>query len=182
MFKSVLQPQDEIEKWFDKPDPWNYEGNRSDTGRRATLLSVLPRKRYQRILDIGCGDGFITNRLPGDKVIGVDVSNRAIQIARDKYRDQPHLEFHAQSLFELPEAGWKQPFDLIVITGVLYPQYIAEGEQLAFGILDKLLIPGGHLVSVHIDEWYRFRFPYLTIHREYYSYREYTHHLEVYLK
>ena len=182
MFKGVLQPLDEIEQWYDKPDPWNYESNRSDQVRRANLLSVVPRKRYRRILDIGSGDGFITGRLPGDEVIGVDISNRAIQLAKDKFRDQSHLSFYPLSLFELPEAGWAHSFDLIVITGVLYPQYIAEGEQLAFSILDDLLVPGGHLLSVHIDEWYRFRFPYLTLHREYYSYREYSHHLEVYLK
>ena len=182
MRKSVLQPVEEIEKWFEKTDPWGYEDHPSDQQRRALLLSVLPKKSYRKILDIGCGDGFITSRLPGEEVIGVDISENAIQQARDKYKKLSHISFETASLFELPESGWDQTFDLIVLTGVLYPQYTAEGDMLAFTIIDDLLEPGGHLVSGHIDEWYRFRFPYLTLHREYYSYREYSHVLEVYLK
>lgn len=86
------------------------------------------------------------------------------------------------SLFDLAHTEWTQHFDLIVITGILYPQYIGEGFLLASSIIDDLLMPGGHLVSAHIMEWYKFKFPYITISREYYQYREYTHVLEVYEK
>ena len=48
----------------------------------------------------------------------------------------------ALSLFDLPTLQWDQSFDLIVITGVLYPQYIAQGETLAYTIIDNLLKTG----------------------------------------
>ncbi|UCH09870.1 MAG: class I SAM-dependent methyltransferase [Fidelibacterota bacterium] len=182
MIRSVLQSLEEIEKWFEKTDPWGYEDHPSDQHRRALLLSLLPKKSYRKILDIGCGDGFITSRLPGEKVFGIDISENAIRQAREKCEGLSHISFEAVSLFDLPDLGWDLSFDLIILTGVLYQQYIAEGDMLAFTIINDLLEPGGHLVSCHIDEWCRFRFPYVTLHREYYSYREFSHILEVYLK
>jgi len=175
-----LQPIAELEKWWEKEDPWNYNQNPDDQNRRAMLLSLLPKKQYERILDIGCGDGFITSRLPGREVIGVDVSTNAIQQAQKN--SLPHIQYQLCSLFDLPTMGWAQNFDLIVITGVLYPQYIGDSELLAYLIIDNLLQSTGHLVSCHIDEWYSSRFPYVTLHREFYPYREFNHILEVYQK
>ncbi len=175
-----VQSREELEQWYEKPDPWGYETNPDDLNRRAMLLSVLPRKRYKNVLDIGCGDGFVTWRLPGDSIVGVDISANAIAYAKSK--NHPNVEYLQKSLFELPEMGWQHRFDLIVITGVLYPQYIGEGRMLAYTIIDDLLELGGHLVSAHILEWYHCRFPYITLTREYYRYREYSHILEVCLK
>jgi 2-polyprenyl-3-methyl-5-hydroxy-6-metoxy-1,4-benzoquinol methylase len=175
-----LQSIDELEKWYERPDPWDYESNPDDLKRRAMLLSVLSERKYKKVLDIGCGDGFVTVRLPGEEIIGADISANAIGHARKKA--PPHVKYNQCSLFDLPGLGWGQSFDLIVITGVLYPHYIGDTEALACIIIDDLLQPGGHLVSCHIEEWYRARFPYITLRREYYPYREYTHILEVYLK
>ncbi|MGB9697806.1 MAG: class I SAM-dependent methyltransferase [Thermodesulfobacteriota bacterium] len=176
----VLQNKEELEKWYENPDPWGYEKNPEDLNRKAILLSAIPKKPYKKVLDIGCGNGFITNSLPGEKIIGIDISSRAIEYA--KRTCPPHIEFFPYSIFDLPFLGWGKDFDLIVITGVLYPQYIGNSEKLIYTIIDDLLICRGILVCCHIEEWYSARFPYITLHREYYSYREYVHILEVYLK
>lgn len=175
-----LQSKEELEEWYENSDPWSYEKNPDDLNRKALLLSVIPRKKYKKVLDIGCGNGFITNSLPGDKIIGIDISSRALHYA--KKNAPPHIEYLSYSIFDLPFLGWGNTFDLIVITGVLYPQYIGQSEKLIYTIIDGLLINGGILVSCHIEEWYSARFPNVTLHREYYSYREYVHLLEVYLK
>ncbi len=72
--------------------------------------------------------------------------------------------------------------NLIVITGVLYPQYIASSIRLIYLLIDRQLAPGGILLSSHIFDWYKSRFPYLTLSREYFPYREYSQVLEVYSK
>jgi len=72
--------------------------------------------------------------------------------------------------------------DLIVITGVLYPQYIAKSIRLVYVLIDQLLKPGGILLCSHISDWYRSRFPYLTLSREYFAYRDFSQILEVYSK
>lgn len=177
-----IQSVDDIEQWFTKDDPWGYEEHPDDAKRKAVIKSLLANREYNRVLDIGCGDGFITRELPGKEIIGIDISENAVAQAREKSAGKPHITYAASSLFDLPKPGFADSFDLIIITGVLYPQYIAQGELLAFTLLDSMLKQGGVLISCHIDEWYSFRFPYLTFHREYYSYREYTHLLEGFFK
>lgn len=144
------------------------------------LLSMLPKTSYDRVLDIGCGNGFITRALPGKEIVGLDVSANAIAHAEE--RSPAHIRYHRRSLFELPLSSWEEPFDLIVITGVLYPQYIADSELLVYTVIDGLLRTGGHLVCCHIKEWYRARFPYTMFRQEVYPYREYVHVLEGYVK
>ncbi len=87
----------------------------------------------------------------------------------------------AGSLFDLPDLHLP-PMDLIVITGVLYPQYIAKSIRLVYVLIDQLLKPGGVLVCSHILDWYQSRFPYLTVSREYFPYRDFSQILEVYTK
>jgi 2-polyprenyl-3-methyl-5-hydroxy-6-metoxy-1,4-benzoquinol methylase len=174
-----IQSRDDLEKWYDAPDPWGYEQSTDDLNRRAMLLAVLPEKQYSRVLDIGCGDGFVTHRLPGESIIGVDLSEKALDFARR--RQTPHVDYRALSIFDLPHANVGK-FDLVVITGVLYPQHIGEGQLLVYTIIDELLEPGGHLVCAHITEWYRCQFPYISLTREYYRYREFSHVVEVYVK
>lgn len=140
------------------------------------LLSVIPERDYETTLDVGCGNGFVTARLPGRRVVGIDVAGNAVNWAKQKH---PGIDFREKSLFDINGA---EQFDLIVITGVCYPQYIGDTSNLVYRIVDGALKPSGILVSCHIDEWYKLRFPYTTLHREYYPYREYTHVLEVYQK
>ena len=61
----MIQSSDDLDKWYGQADPWGYESNPDDLKRKALLLSELPVKDYQRVLDIGCGHGFITRDLPG---------------------------------------------------------------------------------------------------------------------
>jgi SAM-dependent methyltransferase len=178
----ILQPVDELEKWWEKPDPWEYGNNPDDLNRRAMLLSVIPQRQYGKTLDIGCGNGFVTARLPGSRIIGVDISRNAIEHAKTRSRGSKHIRYQQNSLFDIPELGWSEAFDLIIITGVLYPQYIGKSLKAAYILIDNILKKGGVLVSCHIDEWYACRFPYFTVSRDYYPYKQYNHILEVYQK
>lgn len=178
----VLQPVNELEKWWEKADPWDYENNPDDLNRRAMLLSVIPQRQYQKTLDIGCGNGFVTVRLPGKRITGIDISKNAIEHAIKRSGDSGHISYQQNSFFDIPQLGWSGSFDLVVITGVLYPQYIGSSMNLAYILIDDLLKTGGVLVSCHIDEWYSCRFPYVTLSRDCYPYKEYNHILEVYQK
>lgn len=175
----MLQPLEELEKWHAADDPWGYETNPDDQKRKDVLLSEIPRKDYRRVLDIGCGQGFVTRDLPGKEVLGIDISREAIKKAR-AFKTK-RIKFLCSSLFDLNRTLHEQ-YDLVIITGVLYPQYIGNSLNLAYSIIDKLLADNGILVSVHIDAWYTARFPYLRLNDYYYAYREHTHRLEVYEK
>lgn len=178
-----LQPQKDIEDWYKRSDPWDYEHSPDDQARKDYMLKVLPEREYTRVLDIGCGNGFITQVLPGRVVLGCDVSKKAIHWAQQKVQstDIREVRFFQSSIFDLltQRIG---TFDLIIITGVLYRQYIGSSNSLIHLIIDKLLCEGGILVSCHIKEWYICAFPFMLIDKFIYKYREYYHQLEVYQK
>ncbi|MBI5102210.1 MAG: glycosyltransferase [Nitrospirae bacterium] len=58
--------------WAKPPEPYQVQ-------MRADILSMIPEGTGS-ILDVGCGDGFITNRLPeGIDVTGMDISEEALK-------------------------------------------------------------------------------------------------------
>lgn len=178
--KSFVQDAGELDSWYHTADPWGYETNPHDQLRKMMLLSELPARNYSRVLDVGCGQGFVTRDLPGDQVVGIDISGQAIWHAKNMNKKE-NIHYRQGSIFELetPELG---TFDLIVITGVLYPQYVGNALGVIYQKIDSLLAENGILVSVHIDTWYKARFPLLKFQELFYDYREYTHRLELYQK
>jgi len=175
----MIQPLDEIEKWHQSKDPWRYETSKDDLLRKEILLSELPSQKYSDVLDIGCGQGFITRDLPGNRIIGVDIAMEATKKARQY--ENSRITFLTASVFELNQL-FSQDFDLIIITGVLYEHYIGHSLSLIYLIVDQLLRKNGILASVHINSWYQARFPYLLVSEYYYDYRSYIHKLEIYEK
>jgi len=61
--------------------------------RRAVLARALPARA--RVLDIGCGNGAIAAWLAGQdfSVLGVDFSQSAIKMAKQRFADIPNLGF-----------------------------------------------------------------------------------------
>lgn len=179
-----IQTAAELDAFYDKPDPWGYKASPDDERRKNELLSLVPKRHWKSTLDIGCGDGFVTFNLPGNSVVGVDLSSNAIEWAehnRALHKDANRFQFRNSSLFEI-DAEKLGRFDLIVITGVLYPQYIGRSFSIVRQIIDSLLEKNGVLVSCHIDEWSPPRFPYSILDISLYPYRGYTHRLEIYTK
>jgi 2-polyprenyl-3-methyl-5-hydroxy-6-metoxy-1,4-benzoquinol methylase len=76
------------------------------------------------ILDAGCGSGFKALVLalanPGAKVIGVDISEKSIELARQRfaYHNLKNAEFHVLSLDKIQALGYQ--FDYINCDEVLY--------------------------------------------------------------
>ena len=175
----TIQDRKELEEWHSIEDPWGYENSSEDEKRKQILLSEIPEEKYSSVLDIGCGQGFITRELPGSKILGIDISFEAIERAR-KFQNK-RLTFEQASIFELPNLD-HESYDLIVITGVIYPQYVGKSLNLLYHYVNQILKDDGVLVSVHINEWYSARFPYLQTKLISYPYREFTHRLEVYRK
>jgi predicted TPR repeat methyltransferase len=175
----MIQSKAEIEDWYSSRDPWKYENDTEDIKRKDILLAELPDRVFDSVLDIGCGNGFITGDLPGKLILGVDISENAIQFANENNRKN-HVSYEAANIFDL--VNWDRTFDLIVITGVLYPQYIGSSSNLIYLIIDRLLNQDGILMSVHIDTWYTCRFPYNLFGEQLYNYKQYMHRMEAYQK
>lgn len=157
----------------------DYENVKEENKRKNVLLSEIPQKFYKNVLDIGCGKGFITLDLPGENILGIDNSLEMINNAKNY--ESNRLKFQNKSLYDIWNQGIEK-FDIVIITDILYPQNIGNSLNLVYLIIDELLNKRGVLISVHVDEWYKARFPYLLLKEYFYNYKEYTHRLEVYIK
>jgi SAM-dependent methyltransferase len=175
-----VQSKAELEDFYAEPDPWHYDEVADDAARVARLLAAIPPRDYDRTLDVGCGNGFVTAQLPGRERVGIDLSERAVAYAAERVptTEERPVRFLAGSLFEADPAELGT-FDLVVITGVLYPQYIGGGRVVAVERIKALLRPGAIVASVHIDEWDAPRLPLTTLTISVDRYREYFHRLEI---
>jgi len=118
-------------------------------GRLASLFGSLPAGwSPERILDFGCGTGdtaaALSARVPGAKVVGVDVSAPALSLARAHH---PAVRF--ADVAELPALG---AFDLCYLNGVLHHVEPARrGETMA--AIFAALCPGGRLALFENNAW-----------------------------
>ena len=68
------------------------------------LVSKLALQGNEHLLDIGCGDGKITNsiaqKLANGMVVGIDRSESMIELAKDQF-DLPHLSFYTMDATEI---------------------------------------------------------------------------------
>ena len=88
------------------------------------ILDFLPKKQGLRILDAGCGNGFIAGKLAelGHNVVAFDLSYDGIAIARRTY---PHIQFEVLSVYDDLFVIAKE-MDLVISSEVIehlfYPQ------------------------------------------------------------
>lgn len=116
-----------------------------------SLLSMLPRRPYLRVLDIGCGRGAMTRKLAPlvEHVLGTDISAAAIGQARKLSAAHPNIVYSQENMLE--ETRGEPVFDLIVLADTLYyiePLTESVLKSIARNISAKLA-PGGLLMVVN---------------------------------
>ncbi|MEO0409434.1 MAG: class I SAM-dependent methyltransferase [Cyanobacteria bacterium P01_A01_bin.135] len=128
---------------LDEPPPgynwrWNWTAAYSFCSGRS------PQSQQVRILDAGCGTGVSTEYLvhlnPEADVVGIDLSQEALAIARERCR-RSHGQggtFHQLSLYDVAQLG--QTFDLINCVGVLH--HLPDPKR-GIQALANVLAPGG---------------------------------------
>jgi SAM-dependent methyltransferase len=80
-----------------------------------------------------------------DEVRAVDVSEKAVAAARNRLAGFPHARVERR---RLPEQTPEGPFDLIVVSEVLY-YWPKEVMLAALRRFEEVLAPGGVLLAVH---------------------------------
>jgi len=122
----------------------DIEWIRSDDSFEIILGKFILRTAFElmkgpRVLDVGCGDGFLTKEMARryDKVVGVDGAKDKIEFAR---KNAPEVEFHT-SLFENFE--YYEKFDSIIMINILEhvddPVYFLKKAR-------ELLTPHGEVI------------------------------------
>jgi alkylation response protein AidB-like acyl-CoA dehydrogenase/protein-L-isoaspartate O-methyltransferase len=136
--------------YAEKKDPWDFESSSYEKAKYAATLAALPRHRYRCGLEVGCSIGVLTSLLSErcQAILAIDVSARALAVARSRCAELPHVSFRCM---RLPGDVLEDCFDLVVVSEVAYYWSLADLEKAA----DQLAShhkPGGHLVLVHLTE------------------------------
>lgn len=108
------------------------------------LLRMLGDVRGRRVLDAGCGHGYLARMLAsrGAQVTGVEPAESLFAYAADKEaRDPRGIRYLQADLCRLPDLG--EPFDMVVASMVLMaiPDWAAAMKACA-----RVLAPGGLFV------------------------------------
>lgn len=102
------------------------------------IFAWLAPRPGQRILDLGCGDGALTERIvaAGAEVVGVDASEDMIAAARNRGLDAVVMDGHAL-IFE-------QEFDVVFSNAALH--WMVRPEEVIAGVR-RALRPRGRFVA-----------------------------------
>lgn len=121
---------------------WNAEAYARDAryvaDLAADLIDLLAPQPGETILDLGCGDGGMTEKLAasGAHVIGVDASPDMIALARARGLDARQMD--GQKL------NFEASFDAVFSNAALH--WMPDAEAVAAGVA-RALKPGGRFVA-----------------------------------
>lgn len=129
--------------WASGDDRYRYQQRKYDV-----IAALLPQGRqFGRALDLGTGHGLLARRIAkrADTMLGLDISQNAVDRARQQHAGVANLTFDQGDIRKLPTAMDNQ-FDLVVIADTLYylPRPISDADLKSVAQrVAALLAPGG---------------------------------------
>lgn len=122
--------------------------------RRRRVRRAIALRPGERVLDIGCGPGFLTGEAatevgPTGWACGLDISDSVLAVARQRSAGQPYaawIDFRHGDAVALPFPD--ASFDAAVATQVY--EYVRDVPR-ALAELSRVLRPGGRAVVVDTD-------------------------------
>ena len=123
-----MRTESDFDAFYAKADPWSIEGARSrDKVLRRSVAQFVTGKK---VLELGCGEGHLTQALFWDaaSVKGIDISGVAISRATSK--GMSNASFESSDFLKVSFTG----YDVIAAIECLY--YLSASEQEAF--FDKI--------------------------------------------
>jgi SAM-dependent methyltransferase len=154
----MVQSKEDLERWYSQSDRWGYFHEPDDSIRLKNILRILDY--YEKAIDIGCGEGFITRHLPAREIFGVDISENAMSRL-------------PENVTPIKEPNGK--YDLVISTGTLYQQY--NHKQIYDWVIASAK---NHILIAGIKDWlvdYDFGMQLKTLE---FKYREYTQKITLY--
>lgn len=135
-----------VEAFFNSVAPQWDRAESCPIERKRALLAALDIRPGSRVLDVACGTGAMTalvHELTQAPVLGVDISPKMIEIAREKYADSAWATFVRADFVGMPLA---QTFDFVLVYNA-YPHFddpAALAAQMA-----RVLRPEGRFAILH---------------------------------
>jgi ubiquinone/menaquinone biosynthesis C-methylase UbiE len=113
------------------------------------LHEILDGRRYEKILDVGCGNAAQTVRLArhGDEVIGVDIADDLLAVAKERCREFSNVRFMKEDARKLPFPD--RTFDCILSYGDVL-SHITDGYDQALSEIGRVS-KSGAVISFEVD-------------------------------
>lgn len=110
------------------------------------ILDYADIKQGKRILDVACGTGvlipdYLSRKV--EKVVGVDISSKMIELAEEKFKDYENVKFF---IGDMEEIDLKEKFDSIVVYNA-FPHF-CNPKNLIKQLAEHLVV-GGTLCIAH---------------------------------
>ncbi|MCX2888522.1 MULTISPECIES: class I SAM-dependent methyltransferase [Pseudomonas] len=139
--------QHNAQAWIDAVRSGAIESRRQVTDQ-AILLAVLGRQP-ERVLDLGCGEGWLLRALGarGIEAVGVDGDRALVEAARAAGSGKVYLASYAQ--LADAQVDVETGYDLICANFALLQQDIIA----LLAAMNALLVPGGALVIQTLHPW-----------------------------
>jgi predicted TPR repeat methyltransferase len=142
---------------WERGDFWDIETSEYERDRCSHLLKMIDGSRYSRVLEIGCGAGYLTRRLAplASQIIAVDISQAAIDRARARGGGAAVVDFRAVNIMDY-KPDTDGPWDLVVFSdticylGWLYPFF--DVAWLAVQLFDATHSGGRLLLANSMGE------------------------------
>ena len=107
---------DEIAAYFnERAGKWDENGCSGESRVQGAVLSLVDLKPGDSVLDLGCGTGVMIPfylAAQAGKIVAVDVSEKMVERAREKFGSEPSVELRASDALSLDES---ERFDAVVI-------------------------------------------------------------------
>lgn len=123
----------------------------------ARYLWAMGRVRGQRVLDLGCGDGYGSELLSWvcPQVVGIDISESALAHARRLYSRPEYRHGDLTNPAELPDADVAVCFEVV--------EHLHNAQELLDAVGSRVprllmsvpnpLVGGSHINPHHVNDW-----------------------------
>ena len=105
------------------------------------------------VLDVACGTGelerLLLDKNPTQQITGIDISEKMLNVAREKCRTYPNVEFHKASVHSLPFAS--HSFDVVVSANAFH---YFDQPQVALAEIKRVLKPNGKIMILDWNKDY----------------------------
>ena len=141
-----MERNNDIKNFFESIAPHWDDMECVPPARIQALLSKVRIEKGERVLDVACGTGIITKKLATlseTKVLGIDLSPKMIEIAKNKNSGETCIEFQVA---DFTETDFKEAYDVVVIYNA-FPHFleVARLEEALW----KALRQGGRFAILH---------------------------------
>ncbi len=139
-----MRNEEELKNFFNKlADNWDKNEKKQTHTNLQRIISLIKLKKYDRVVDIGCGTGICYPYLKKifKNYVGIDISDKMIKIAKKKFPDAKFINANFYR-YRFPENF----YDLAIVFNS-FPHF--EKKEFFLKKIKRILKTAGKIVIAH---------------------------------